>query len=37
MPKSDDYQQGRQDEHLVHCGWCRQGLECPYKKVKEDK
>jgi hypothetical protein len=25
------YKKGRQEEHFNYCGWCRQGLECPYK------
>lgn len=24
--------EGRRQEHLSICGWCRQGLECPYGK-----
>lgn len=33
----EGYQEGVRDEHLRHCGWCRQGIECPYKKSGERK
>lgn len=27
----EGFKEGQLAQHLKHCGWCRQGLECPYK------